>query len=88
MFKTGQPLKPLTSRIEELIHQQIKVGIVDNYFDPNGSDSEVYYVGVGPNNEFSCQVNPKRDPAKRALLKTGKTGCFLCEENMPDEEEG
>ena len=88
MFKMNQPQKTLSLEIEELIDQQIEVGIVDNYFTPNGGDSEVYYVGIGPNHEFSCQVNPKRDPANRALLKTGKSGCFLCEENMPDEERG
>ncbi len=88
MSKTNQPEKPLVDRIKNLISQQTDVGIVDGYFSPGSEDPAVHYVGIGPNAEFICQVNPKRDPANRALLKTGKKGCFLCEENMPDEEEG
>ncbi|MBT8271741.1 MAG: hypothetical protein KJO25_06830, partial [Bacteroidia bacterium] len=78
----------LATRIEALIKQQIDAGIVEDYFSPELNGSGVYYLDIGTGGKFKCQVNPKRDPANRALLKNGKKGCFLCEENMPDEEEG
>ncbi|NNF75260.1 MAG: hypothetical protein HKN00_08765 [Flavobacteriaceae bacterium] len=79
---------PLAHRIEELIKQQTEVGIVADYFASNNQHPNIYYVPIGSDNTFICQVNPMRDPAKRAVLKKGKKGCFLCEENMPDEEIG
>ncbi len=88
MLTINQSVDLLSEQIEALIDQQIEAGIVHDYFKSGVNGSGIHYLNIDPNNEFICQVNPKRDPAKRGLLKTGKKGCFLCEENMPDEEDG
>ena len=76
----------LSVRIEGLVEHQIRVGIVAPYFVSGNDGDEVHYRPVGKG--FICQVNPMRDPSRRGLRDEGKRGCFLCEANMPDDEEG
>lgn len=80
------PLDPnvsLADQITALINQQfeIKPQVVKFIFP----QEKAHYVPVG---KFSIQVNPERHPGIRAVVAKGKTGCFLCPENMPKEERG
>ncbi|RJO60223.1 hypothetical protein C4544_05605 [candidate division WS5 bacterium] len=82
-------LKPLDTNVDladqitALIKQQfeIKPRVVKFIFP----QKKAHYIQTG---NFRIQVNAERHPDVKTVIAKGKTGCFLCSENMPNEERG
>ncbi|MBI3616934.1 MAG: hypothetical protein HY210_01765, partial [Candidatus Omnitrophica bacterium] len=73
--------------IQGLVEQQVAAGVAVSFSAFGAYYDDEYAPDRRP---FRVQINPMRHPdnKQRAKTKQGAEGCFLCAENMPDEEEG
>ena len=85
LIKTSSSGK-MISPIKSLLEQQMEVEFVDKNLL-----ADISYRSKG---RFMMQVNPAREPKNRAVVSktiksnNGPAPCFLCVENMPEQERG